>query len=137
MFSFIWDMTGWNQADIKIATGKPNKSTPFWLHLEQIRLPWWTQYHAKQAIETSLHPIISGEMILDNIINWLLQAWYCVRRAKGAKFVQSANKIPVFFFLFSRSDLIIQLISARHVSNERKQTSDQIYYLLFLSRGYT
>ena len=58
--------------------------------------------------------------------------------AKGAKCFQSAKKKGCTFGVFSpRSDFNIQPISVCHVLNERKLISDQIYNLLFLSRGYT
>ena len=57
----------------------------------------------------------------------------CVRQ--GCRFFSKGKKKSCTFVWFSaRSDLNIQPISVCHISNERKQISDQISDLLFLSR---
>ena len=62
-------------------------------------------------------------------------AWHCVRQ--GCQICSKCNNFSCTFVWFAtRSDLNIHSISTCNVSNERKQISDQIYNLLFLSRGY-
>ena len=115
--------------------GGQTKVHDFCLHSEQIRQPWRTQYHANRSIETSPHPIISGEMIRHDK-SMVTGMDLCTPRVPNLFKVQT--KIPLLFSSSPySSDLKIQTISACHVSNERKQISDQIYNLLFLSRGYT
>ena len=61
--------------------------------------------------------------------------WHCVRQ--GSRICSKCkHKSCTIVWFSTRSVLNIQPISLCHISNERKQIFDQVYYLLFLSRGY-
>ena len=78
-------------------------------------------------IETSLHPIFSGEM-----------TWHEVQSIQGCQICSKCKKKSCTLVWFStRSNLNIHSIPTCNVSKERKQILAQIYNLLFLSRGYT
>ena len=130
LFSFIWDITHWNRMDIEIATdGKPNISTgqivALWKKLTALKytMPCITIY-----IETSLHPIISGE----NDFTWgsIDSCMHGIVYTKGAAFFQSANNFPVLLFGFPP---LAMLISTRfqHVMSQMKENKFLIKFLIY------
>ena len=66
----------------------------------------------------------------------LLRDIQCAQKVVYSKF-QSAKKNHILWFGFPRRNPNTKPISACDISKERKQIPAQIYYLLFLSRGYT
>ena len=102
--SFIWDMTRWNRADIKMATGgNQTKVWEFILHFEQIQQPWQTNTICITIDWTSPHPIISGEMIWHDksVVTCTI-----IVNAKGATFVSKCKqKFCTFVWFFPRGDL--------------------------------
>ena len=129
LFSFIWDITRWNWVDIEIATGgKPNKSTgkiiALWKNLTALAYTMpcitidWNQ-------STSHYQRWNG-LTWDSIDR--LHAWYCVRQ--GCRSLSKCNKFSCTFVWFSTR--FKRVMS----QNKRKQITDQIHDLLFLSRDY-
>ena len=115
-------MTYSHRSDIKIARGEqPNKTQTkvqhFVRHFETIRHPWRTQCN---ACNDRLN--LSNHFTADNGVRtgFIRSAMHVMHVPQGCRF---------FVFKVQTKMSVI--------SNERKQIYNYIYYLIFLSRGYT